>query len=163
MDTCEPLIPSPLRTPGLYNPCRHNAGPKSHSSGESHSGQEDTFALTALQRITFMGFHVIALLRYSSRSSIAPSMFGNVPRLKRNPSPSSRPARSPSRTYFTSNPFRWSLGGPFQFNPPTCTDPPPGQDHRPVLFSLPVVVDGLLATRESGGIPVVACILRRRF
>ena len=35
MDTCEPLIPSALRTTGFYNLYRHIAAPNSHSSGKS--------------------------------------------------------------------------------------------------------------------------------
>src|SRR5688500_3310970 len=53
MHTCELLIPSLLRTTGLYNLCRYIAAPKSHPSVE-YGRQQDTITVTALQRITFV-------------------------------------------------------------------------------------------------------------
>jgi hypothetical protein len=50
MDTCEPLIPSSLRTTGFYSLCRYIAAPKLDSSGGPHDrarGQLHTHSISA--------------------------------------------------------------------------------------------------------------------
>src|SRR4030095_200059 len=60
IDKCEPLIHSSLRTNWHLQPMqKYRSTQMPLFRGNRTRGQADTFTLTALERITFGGFHVL--------------------------------------------------------------------------------------------------------